>query len=140
MNTISTSLFSLCFVLTATINTAQCDETVAMCEKNISENYISDGQVYWAFLQKDEISEFETLFFSGSTYRISASTGNTDGGIIFRIYDQDKNELFSNAGYSNAPYWDFKTEFSTMTVTVEAQLDPNKTSSGCAVLLIGIKR
>lgn len=133
-------MLCLAFAFVCGTSLSQCDETVEMCERHIEENYISDGQVYRALLQKDEISEFETILFSGNTYRITACTGNTDGALIFRMYDQDKNELFSNAGYSNAPYWDFKTETSTMTVTIEAQLDPNKTNSGCAVLLIGIKR
>jgi hypothetical protein len=41
--------------------------------------------------------------------------------------------------YDNAPYWDFKVE-STLDVRIEVRLDPNKKSSGCAVLLIGFKQ
>jgi hypothetical protein len=46
--------------------------------------------------------------------------------------------LFSNSQFSNADYWDFVVE-SSINVLVEARLDPNRISSGCAVLLIGFR-
>jgi hypothetical protein len=119
---------------------AQCESTFDLCEKHISEAYIPDGQVRWVFLQQDEIAEFETTFFAGNTYRISAIAGDGEGNIIFNILGPDGNELFSNSAHSNAPYWDFKAEFSTLTVRIEALLDANKTSSACGVLLLGLKK
>jgi len=118
---------------------AQCDSIINLCERHITNEYISDGQVYRAMIQKDELAEFETIFFAGNTYRICACSGMTDGNLIFRLLDRDKNQLFTNEEYTNAPYWDFHVE-STMTVSVEALLDPSKSDSGCAVLLIGFKR
>jgi hypothetical protein len=54
------------------------------------------------------------------------------------VLDQEYNELFSNQEYQLAPYWDFKVE-STLDVIVEANLNLEKVSSGCAVLLVGFK-
>lgn len=136
----STTVLILLVALLNTGNSfAQCDTIVTMCEKHITSEYISDGQVYRALVQADELAEFETIFFGGNTYRIAACSGTTDGNLVFRLLDQDKNQLFTNQEYSNAPYWDFHVD-STMTVTVEALLDANKSDSGCAVLLIGFKR
>jgi hypothetical protein len=77
--------------------------------------------------------------FGGNTYRIAAGSGEKDNNLIFRIYDKEKNLLYSNSDYSNAAYWDFVVE-STIDCTIEAQLDLNKVDSGCAVLLVGFKQ
>jgi hypothetical protein len=134
---------SILWLLATMVNVgafAQCEETIERCKQHITQDYISDGQVRWVFLQQDEIAEFETILFAGNTYRISAFAGNGDGAIIFKLLGPDGNELFSNAEHSNAPYWDFKAEFSTLNVKIEAMLDPNKTSSACGVMLIGLKK
>ena len=52
--------------------------------------------------------------------------------------DDQRNDIFSNEDHETAPYWDFKVE-STLDVIVEANLNPEKAASGCAVLLVGFK-
>jgi hypothetical protein len=47
--------------------------------------------------------------------------------------------LFTNKEFGNEPYWDLAVA-NTIDVTIEAQLDPAKLGSGCAVLLIGFKK
>ncbi len=118
---------------------AQCDSIASYCEHNMSSEYISDGQFYRALLYNDQVAEFESTLFGGSTYRIAACSGTDDGNLIFRIYDEEGNLLFSNQDHSNAPFWDFVVE-STMTCTIEANLDGIRQESGCAVLLIGFKQ
>lgn len=118
---------------------AQCDSMVVACEKHITTAYISDGQVYKALLSGDDVAEFQTTLFRDNTYRIAACSGNQDGNLIFKIVDQDRNILFSNADYENTPYWDFFIE-NTMSVTIEAQLDATKSDSGCALIVIGFKK
>ncbi len=116
---------------------AQCDTIASICnKKNFTADYISDGQQYRALLKADDIAEFRSTFYGGSTYRISACSGETDGNLIFSLYDNDRNLLFTNKDHQNSPYWDFKME-STVDGFVEAQL--NELGSGCAVLLIGFK-
>ncbi len=119
---------------------AQCDTIANVCAKHIISSFISDGQQYRSLLlNPDETAEFKTTFFGETVYRIAACSGLTDGNLIFNIYDQDRNLIFTNKDFKNAPYWDFKVK-STVDVTLEAKLDPTNSGSGCAVLLIGFKQ
>jgi hypothetical protein len=120
-----------------------CDSIVASCEKELTNNangnlFVSDGQVYKAFIN-DEVAEFKTTFFGGTTYRIAASAGDDDNYVIFTIYDPENRVLFTNKSYKNARYWDFKVN-ATIPVRIETQLDMEKKVSGCAVMLIGFKK
>lgn len=129
----------IAFVLFAFTSNAQCDSIAVSCEKHIHDRYISDGQSYRALLSGSDVAEFQTTLFGGNTYRIAACSGAGDSNLIFRLLDQDKNILFTNKEFSNAPYWDFVIE-NTMVVTIESSLDETRSSSGCAVIVIGFKR
>lgn len=118
---------------------AQCDTIATLCEKNITAEYIPDGQFYRALLREDEVAEFDLTLFGGTTYRVAACSGTTDGNLIFSVYDKDRNLLFSNKEFNNDPYWDLVVA-NTLDVTINAELDPSKANSGCAVLLIGFKK
>lgn len=118
---------------------AQCDTIASLCSKHISSKFISDGQSYRSLLLSEEVAEFHVTFFGGTTYRIAACSGVTDGNLIFTVYDQERNQLFTNSEFRNAPYWDFKVN-STLDCIIEAQLGGANTASGCAVLLIGFKQ
>lgn len=129
-------LFAFAFMALA--SQAQCESIADDCSEHLTE-YISDGQFYRALLYNDQVAEFETTLFGGNTYRIAACSGEEQGNLIFRLFDQEGNLLFTNVDYSNAPYWDFVVE-NTMNCSIEAQLDLNKQDSGCAVILIGFKQ
>ncbi len=119
---------------------AQCDTIANVCAKHIISSFISDGQQYRAFLlDPSETAEFKTTFFGGTTYRLAACSGLTDGNLIFEIYDQEQHLLFSNKDQNNSPYWDFKVK-SSIDVTITAKLNNATSGSGCAVLLIGFKQ
>ncbi len=120
---------------------AQCDSIANRCAKHIIASFVSDGQQYRSLLlNSEEYAEFHTTFFGETTYRIAACSGTSDGNLIFNIYDQDRNLLFSNRSQRNAPYWDFKVK-TTLETIIEAQLDANRNpGSGCAVILIGFKQ
>lgn len=130
-----TLLFSTLFTLGSF---AQCDTIANSCIKHIGDDYISDGQLYRSLLYEDQIAEFKTVFYGGTTYRLAACSGFEDGNLIFSVFDKKRNLLYTNSDYDNSPFWNFEVE-STMEVIVEAQLDLNKLSSGCAVLLIGFE-
>ncbi|GAB5418482.1 MAG: hypothetical protein Crog4KO_02400 [Crocinitomicaceae bacterium] len=120
-----------------------CERIVDNCEQLLVENtdgreFISDGQVYTAFLDRGEVAKFETTLFGGSTYRIAASAGEDEDYVIFTIKDPAGNILFSNSNYKNAPYWDFEVDES-ITITIETKLDPDLKFSGCLVMLIGFQ-
>ena len=116
---------------------AQCDTIASVCAKHIIAPYISDGQQYRALLLSDQTAEFHATFYGGGSYRIAACTGLKDGNLVFSVYDEERNLLFSNKDFKNAPYWDFKVT-STMDVILEATL--GGAQSGCAVVLIGFKQ
>lgn len=118
---------------------AQCDITADICQDHITSEYLSDGQHYRALLLENQVAEFAATLYGGSTYRFAACSGTQDGSLRFRIYDKDRNLIFKNVDFQNAPYWDFKIE-NTMDVIIEAELDPIAGSSGCAVMLIGFLR
>ncbi|HRH11682.1 MAG TPA: hypothetical protein PLU73_09215 [Bacteroidia bacterium] len=120
---------------------AQCDTIANICYKHITSQFISDGQLYRALLlNSEETAEFHSTFFGETTYRIAACSGTGDGNLVFNIYDQERNLLFTNKKQKNAPYWDFKVK-STLEVVIEGQLDANRNpGSGCAVILIGFKQ
>jgi hypothetical protein len=124
---------------------AQCDSTARLCSKHILPPFVSDGQTYRALVLSGQNAEFHTTFFAGSTYRIAAASGFTEGNLIFSIYSYDPNTgdrqlIFTNSQHNNAPYWDFKVT-STVEVVIEASLNPaSGKDSGCAVMLIGFKQ
>ena len=131
--------FAFCGILAANTGSAQCDSTSSMCQDHLGTQYISDGQSYKALLVGDEVAEFHTTFFGGSEYRIAGCSGNSDGNLVWSLYDVKGNLLYTNNDYRNTPYWDF--EFvSSIDVTIEAQLSSLSAGSGCAVLMIGFKR
>lgn len=138
---IASCVLSLFFVLAgANKAQAQCDTIANLCAKHIIASFISDGQQYRALLlNPEETAEFKTTFFGETVYRVAGCSGLSDGNLVFSIYDQERNLLFTNKDYKNAPYWDFKVK-STVEATIEAKLDPSNNGSGCAVLLIGFKQ
>jgi len=138
------AVVAICTLLIVTGINAQndkpvCDTIASLCEKHITSEYISDGQLYRALLYDDEISEFEATLFGGTTYRVAGCSGLSDGNLIFSVFDQERNLLFSNEEYNNEPYWDLVVA-NTMNVTIEGRLDLTKQGSGCSVILMGFQK
>ena len=135
-------LFGGLFVASNASAQVTCDSIKDICQDYLSASagklFISDGQVYRAFLQDEETAEFETTFFGGSTYRLAVAAGKRKDYVIFEIRDRKDNLLFTNADHKNAHYWDFSVS-STMECKIETRLDSNKKSNGCAVMLIGFQ-
>ncbi len=121
-------------------NAQDCEGIVRACKANLNKgnkSFISDGQVYTAFLDREK-AEFKTTFFGGSTYRIATSAGSSDDFVIFTVKDLQGNLIFTNKDFKNSPYWDFKVP-NTIPVVIETELDLDKKITGCAVMLIGFK-
>lgn len=136
----TTNLIAIAICLSLSVSAvAQCDTIASICEKHITTTYIPDGQFYRALLREDEVAEFDLTLFGGTTYRVAACSGTSDGNLVFSVYDKDRNVLYSNKEFNNDPYWDLVVS-NTIDVTIEAQLDQTKASSGCAVMLIGFKK
>lgn len=118
---------------------AQLDSTINKCKSKMVLPFVTDGQTYTALLNGDEVAEFHTTFYGESTYRIVGYSGNSEGNLIFSVYDRERNLLFSNIDYANAPYWDFEFDHA-MDCIIEASLDSKNVTSGFAVLLIGFQQ
>jgi hypothetical protein len=131
------------FVIVNTLSAQIVDTVANVCAKHFENAFISDGQQYRSLLMNtDETAEFHVTLYGGTLYRIAACTGLKDGDLIFSVYDTDteRNLLFTNKDFKNAPYWDFKVQ-STLDCVVEAKLDSQGSkSSGRAVVLIGFKQ
>lgn len=128
-------LFVLIFAEKETM--AQADTLLNVCYQHMEEPYISDGQQYKALLNGDEIAEFRSTFYGGTTYRIIFCSGFEDGNISFSLYDRNRNLLFNSEDHNLTPYWDFQFT-STVECIIEAQL-VDTTSSGFAIMLIGFR-
>ncbi len=120
---------------------AQIADTIAsQCARHLESQFISDGQQYRALLMNtDETAEFHTTLYGGTLYRIAACSGLSDGNLIFSVYDSERNLLFTNSEFKNAPYWDFKIT-NSLDCVIEAKLSGGAQGSGRAVLLIGFKQ
>ncbi len=126
-------------IVSVELASAQCDITADICQQHITDDYLSDGQHYRALLLTEQVAEFNATLYGHTTYRVAACSGTSDGNLVFRVYDEERNLIFKNTDFKNAPHWDFKLE-STMDVIIEAELDPIAGASGCAVMLIGFLR
>jgi len=116
---------------------SQLDSIISYCNQYIQYPYISDGQQYRAILTSGQTAEFNVTFYGNATYRIVVASEPKDGSVIFRLYDKNKNELFSNLNFNNSTYWDFKFE-STVNCSIEAELPESKTS-GFVLMYIAFK-
>lgn len=130
------------FIASNSLLAQDCETIVTNCEKYLNgksgAHFISDGQVYTAFLDREK-AEFTTTFYGGTTYRVAASAGSKEDYVIFTVKDMEGNVLFTNKNQKNSPYWDFKVP-QTIPVTIQTELDLDKKVTGCAVMLIGFKQ
>ncbi len=141
-------LVLVCFVGLGNVSFAQeqCDELPKIAGTYLEENnngsyYVSDGQVYTAFVDADQPAEFYATFYGGSKYRIAATAGSGGDYVIIELHDSEGNVLYSNEGYENSPYWNFEVE-STMDVKIVLKIDSDKkdSDSGCITMLIGFEQ
>ena len=133
------AFFIFLFSVLTIVSHAQCDSTAYHGRKYLGQDFITDGQTYRALIFDDQVAEFNTTFYGGNTYRIVAMGGFEPEQLIFSVYDQENNLLFTNEAHRNIPGWNFRVE-QTLTVKIEARLELTKQTSGCAVILIGFKR
>ncbi len=117
---------------------AQLDSIINFTTSFIKYPYISDGQQYRALLTEGQTAEFHMVFYGGATYRIVAASEPKKGSIIFRLYDKNRVELFSNENYNYSTYWDFYFE-STVDCLIEAELPEGK-QSGFVIMFLGFKQ
>lgn len=140
-------LAGIFFMILKTSST-QCDSVAKVCSGYIKDGFIYDGNAYTVVLFKEQVGEFNTVFYGNTTYRVAACSGFYEGNLIFRVYSRKyaKNGsllydylIFNGKELRNPGWWDFHVN-ETIPVTIELELDPGAPSSGCAVVLIGFKK
>lgn len=129
----------LSLLIFTNISYGQSDTLMKLCTQYLKPPFISDGQQYKALLNGDELAEFHATFYGGTVYRVVGASGQSEGNLVFSVYDVERNLLFSNRDYQNTPYWDFKFN-STIDCIIEAQLDSKSATSGFALMLVGFKQ
>lgn len=117
---------------------SQIEQLKKTCSNNFPSNYISDGQEYFAALKPDQRIEFRTTFYADNTYRISACTNAKKGKLVFKVYDTEKNLLFTNESFNYSPFWDFRFT-STVTCIIQVDVKNPQFIPGYVMLLIGFK-
>ncbi|MFT4757055.1 MAG: hypothetical protein ACI91R_001705, partial [Vicingaceae bacterium] len=88
------TLLTAILTVAASSANAQCDTIATVCGENFSREFLSDGQEYRALLFDDQTSEFHLTLYGQSTYRFAACSGLTSGNMLFRVYDEERNEIF----------------------------------------------
>lgn len=131
------SIFILYLVITQSAS-AQLDSIVNYCKGYLQFPYLSDGQQYRALVSEGEVAEFRITFYGGAVYRVVVASAAKDGSAIYRLYDKNKTELFSNSKYNNSTYWDFSFS-STVDCYLEVELPPGK-KSGFILMFLGFKQ
>ena len=126
----------LCLLMPTEVN-SQAEALEASCKSSFQSPFVVSGRPFRALLTGDEVAEFSATLFSGTTYRIAAGSVGKNY-IIFNVYDSERNLLFSNKDYDNAPYWDFEVS-GYLDCIVEAHLDNTMATSGFAILMTGFK-
>jgi len=128
----------ICFSLSIANSNAQSKAMKNRCIHFLTSDYISDGQDYIAELNEDNKAKFHTTFFGGTTYRVVVCSETIRKNIFFKIYDQEKNLLFSNKEHENIQYWNFKFN-SSVECLIEVEIESTSTLEGFVMLLIGFK-
>ena len=109
------------------------------CERYLPVPYISDGQHYMSLLSGNDAAEFTVLFYENTEYRITACSSTPKVELVYNLYDQERNLLFSSQDQENNPFWNFKFE-STMECYIEARIKAGSPESGMALVMIGFKK
>lgn len=131
-------IIAMAFMFIAPLSVNSQEETmISTCKDYFKAPYVVSGQPFKALLTGSEVAEFHTSLFAGTTYRIVACQSGMNN-IIFSVYDKNRNLLFSNKNHDFSPFWDFNV-MGSLDCIVEAQLDPSKSTSGMALIMLGFK-
>ncbi len=137
IKTIVASALALAGILTPMTIQSQEDALQESCNQYFTSPFIATGKPFRALLTGDEVAEFKASLLAGTTYRMAVCS-NKSNYVIFSVYDMERNLLFSNSDFENAPYWDFKIE-NSLDCIVEAKLDSKKVQSGFAMVMTGFR-
>lgn len=136
-------LTTVFLVVAATTVVAQCRNIAKkQCFPSLSP-YIQNGQFNSARLAPGETAEVQVTFYAGQEYRLMVCGEAILGDITFKVFDSEKNELFSNKK-GETKTWDFNVA-TTQSLIVYVEVPPNNNPNqivpdGCVSILVGFKK
>jgi hypothetical protein len=136
-------ILALILVTTALNVDAQCKSFAKkVCIPELGA-YTHDGNYHAAILVEGEEAELYKTFYSDMEYRVSICGEDKLPNVEFRVFDANKNVLYSNKDANFAKTWDFKLQSSQqlkIVVKVDTFNKPGETpASGCVAIMFGFK-
>ncbi|MGC1391865.1 MAG: hypothetical protein WA816_12580 [Bacteroidales bacterium] len=131
-------------IVTTTLNVdAQCKAFAKkVCIPELG-TYTHDGNYHAAILVEGEEAELYKTFYSDMEYRVSICGEDKLPGVEFKVFDANKNVLYSNKDANYAKTWDFKLQSSQqlkIVVKVNSLSKPGDApASGCVAIMFGFK-
>ena len=109
------------------------------CSQYFNSDYVSTGQDYIAKLDQNNKATFHTTFYEGTQYRIVACSNFDKPKLILKVYDTEKNLLFSNINHNYTPFWNLAFT-STVDCIIEISVNVQQNLKKPVKLLIGFKK
>jgi hypothetical protein len=131
-------VFFLFFGISGVFAQNPVNNSLSDCEKLLKPEYISSGQEYYADLNKNNKAIFHATFYEGTQYRVAACTDIKGHELIMKVFDTEKNLLFSNAKHNYIPYWNLRFT-STVDCIIEIKIEAKDHIKKPVKLLIGFK-
>ncbi len=105
--------------------------------------YTHDGNYHAAILVEGEEAELYKTFYSDMEYRVVICGEDKLPDVEFRVFDANKNVLYSNKDANYSKTWDFKLQSSQqlkIVVKVNSATKSGETpASGCVAIMFGFK-
>ncbi len=130
------SLTLLSFTI-STSSVAQCKSAVKEGIKKLAP-YTHNGQVNNVTLILGEPSEIHLSLYKGLNYKFQIGSENALGKVTFKIWDEDKNEIYNSATSADPESWVFYSN-STQNLIIEIYTK-DKEKQGCAYLIVGMQQ
>ena len=132
-----TSLLILLSAFNLSIS-AQCKSLVKKNMPKLSP-FTHNGQLNSTALPEGGVADFKITCYKGLTYRLAVAADESLGKVIFKVLDEDNNEVYNSSENSNSGSWDFNVG-SSQELTVEISVPlASKSVKGCVALLVGFK-
>lgn len=137
------SLSSFVAIFSASQTYAQCKSfTKKHCLSSLTP-FVYNGQLNSAILTQGDRADLMLTFYPDQDYRVLVCYDDAFGNVEFRLYNADKQLIYTNKDNDYLSYWDFSTN-ETMQLILRVII-PEKTEdqiavkSGCVSILVGFK-
>lgn len=136
--------FLMAFFFHASLTQAQCKAFAKETCLPLMAPFTHNGQLNSVTLTAGHSVQLEMTFYKGQNYRILVCAQEVLGKVTFKVFDADKNLVYSSKEKAGADYWDFNLKSTQqLFIEVAAALPPgtsnNNPPSGCVTLLVGFE-